>query len=302
MRGQAEKVKDLVRRLRNDEVPHDVAEIFAELGTWPFARTADRVLSREPVHEQATSVPNSGAASIARRFHEDCGTLTHDVDASIRSLESGTRAIRVGHQPNFAGYLKLVSLLVAVAEVARNRNEIPVYLVNDCDVVANQRFARSQIPEVNHPRGFRYLNLPKWKTDTSRLAFSAPRPSSDWLDEVVKAIRENAESESRLLPVNPSDAAVSSDAVVEDLRHAWESSQTLAELATCFLSRLVNIRMDTRVVFVSGFEVWRRTGGPLTHFLLEHWEDVKEAHSAGPPPDRLRPPPSRPRRSPSPGR
>lgn len=269
---------DLVARLRQGNAPPAVSEVFRAVGAWPYARSASELLAlpREPGFRTVPVAP-SHSAELGREFHTLAGTLTPNVNQSLTELSVGRQCVRVAHQPNFAAYLKAFALLVASDEVAKMSGCVPVYLVNDCDVASNDRFARTMMPDFTSPRGMRYLSLPHRGYSSNSLASRRERPSRDWLNASMRLIEENCAMETRLSHIPQPAGSLTVEDINEDLTLAWEQSQTVSELTTIFLSRLTNVRLNLGVVFLQGHDVWQKVGAEVIGFLLNHWAIVVDA-------------------------
>jgi hypothetical protein len=209
-------------------------------------------------------------------FHGNAGTLTSAVGETLEALEQGQRCIRVSHQPNFAAYLKLVALFVATDVLAERTGYAPIYIVNDCDVVTNERFSRALLPDFTHPAGHRYLRLRLLGLPSATLAQLAPRPPETWLRETGARIIENFATELRLSRrVRSLDGQLEVEVILADLEYAWHNSQTMSQMTSIFLSRLANLRLALGIVFIPGSAVWREVGPQVVEYLFEHWEAMR---------------------------
>jgi hypothetical protein len=269
-------VRGIVTQLRLAEAPPELMDTFQPLGTWPFARTAREVL----MLEHGSSNPSDffmrpeALTSIGRAFHVRAGTLTPKVAESLDAMASGRQLIRVGHQPNFAAYLKLGSLFIAAEEAAAMIQVVPIYIINDCDVISNETFMRTILPDVTHPRGGVYLSVPLGGKASSSVNFQSSLPAYDWLRSTIGLIRENARGEMKITRQAEIPSQRSITDIVDDLEFSWHNARTLSEMTSIFLSRMVNIRFGLGTIFLSGHVLWNNVGPIVSAVLMERWTEV----------------------------
>ena len=270
----------IVAKLRLGEAPLEQIEVFGELGSWPFSKTAREILEfrHGSADQSGFLLPPGLVADIGHAFHTTAGTLTPRVRRALEAVAAGRQWLRVAHQPNFAGYLKLVSLFVAAEEAATLlADTVPAYIMNDCDVVTNARFCRTILPDVTHPRGGRYLSVRNSGEPSSRVMFRAAVPPIEWLRSTIGLIRDNSEHEKRLLWHAAPMAHVSIEDIISDIEFAWHNSKTLSEMTSILLSRVANVRLQLATVFLPGHALWKSAGPDISTAILSRWPEVVRA-------------------------
>jgi hypothetical protein len=269
---------ELISQLRHGDAPATIIKHFGILGSWIFGTTVSNVLalSRARCRSLRNICDPGAVAELCLGFHSLAGTLTPAVRRSIDDIAAGRQWIRLGHQPNFAAYLKLVGLFSAAEETAHLHNSVPVFLLNDCDTVNDDRFRRAVLPDITHPRGGRYISISTRGIPSATVAFRASIPSRDWLTNVCRIIRDNAAVEDRLN--KSSHLRSTTEDIVGDLAFAWHNADTVAAMTSILLSRLVNIRLGLATAFVPGHRLWAHIGGhQATVDLFSNWADVASA-------------------------
>ena len=273
-------MRTLAQALRAGHPDDPLRRAFAPLGSWP---TVDRLADFEAAKGQRSGefdLDGGALAQIGTRFHDTAGTLTPAVAASLAAIGSGTKCVRVSHQPNFAAYLKLLSLF-ATADAVADRFELPsVYVINDCDAIANERFVRCLLPDVTRAKGHQYLSLPVNRQPHDSVAFRAPAPPLSWLVGIAERLEENFRSELRLIGIDPPDDALSVATVVEDIEYSLSVAQNLAEFTAVLLSRTVNLRLELPTPFLPGHLLWREVGADALGGMLSRWPEVLAAQES----------------------
>jgi hypothetical protein len=185
--------------------------------------------------------------------------------------------MRIAHQPNFAAYLKIVSLFMIAEELAPKMDTVSAYIMNDCDVVINERFSRTILPDLIHPRGGRYISVRQASTPSSLVLFRAPVPPIDWLTSTTRLIRENAETEARFLKKTYRNTPIPTDGVIDDIQFAWSAADNLSHMTGILLSRIVNLRLELGTVFLPGHELWASAGPIVGSAILSRWPEIVKA-------------------------
>ncbi len=271
-----------LRQVRHAETALAIPDGLRPISQWLFAKNAGNVLQLEhggwaKSHHSANS---EFVGSLGKSFHESAGTLTEPVIKSLNALKAGRQWTRIGHQPNFAAYLKLAGLFDAASEAALMSDTVPVYIVNDFDIMRNERFTRSILPDVTHPRGGRYLSLPINRgTSASKVSFRAERPSYTWLIGAMQLIQENYQHELRIMRSEEFYSVENIEGILADLRYAWEHAVTLSDMASIFLSRLINLRLHNPTVFIPGRKLWMAVGPSLSEDLVARWAEIARAQN-----------------------
>jgi hypothetical protein len=272
-------MRELARALRAPPSANGLAEAFSPLGQWP---TVNRLTDFEALRCRQAGEYTLDGGALARmgtRFHDSAGTLTQGVSENLARISAGTSCVRVSHQPNFAAYLKQLALFITADAVAGHLDLPPVYVINDCDVIANERFARCMLPDVTREKGYEYVALPPKRKPHDSVAFRVPPPPAHWLAELTKRLRDNVRDERRLIRIEPPEDALSIEEVVEDLEHALAVAQSLSEFTSVLLSRIVNLRLDLPIPFLPGHELWKEVGASALGDMLARWPEVSAAQA-----------------------
>lgn len=275
-------MRGLADLLRSRMITEGQSQVFRKLGDWPFAETASEVMtSTHGLTERSSDVLNADfAIRLAKKFHSTGGTLTPEVRNGLMQIQLRKQWLRVAHQPNFGAYLKVISLFVAAEEMALLSGTVPVYVMNDCDVVSNKRFCRSILPDIFHPRGISYLSIRNTSPVSSRVMFLAPRPSAQWLQATTAIMRSNWERERALLKDTGTQRQIDIEELISDLEFSWHNSISLSEMTGMFLSRVVNLRLELGTIFVPGHALWKHAGPAISTFILDQWMDIAQSQKA----------------------
>lgn len=268
--------------LRNGRMPEAQSQVFRKLGDWPFAETAGEVMiSMHGSTENSLDMLTADAViSIGKAFHAAAGTLTPKVREGLKQVQAHKKWIRVAHQPNFAAYLKVISLFVAAEEVAFLSGAVPVYVMNDFDVASNKRFCRSVLPNIFHPRGISYLSIRNTTPSSSQVMFCAPHPTAQWLQATTELIRSNSKRERALLKNTDSQGQIDVEELISDLEFSWHNSVSLSEMTGILLSRVVNLRLKLGTIFLPGHALWAQAGPTISTFILDRWAEIARSQKA----------------------
>jgi hypothetical protein len=273
-------MRELAKLLRTAPQSDDIVRLFAMPLPWVAARRLEDFGWVDSTQHRRYSGDPIVAAAASEAFHVKAGTLTPAVNDRLAQVRAGARCVRVSHQPNFAAYLKEVSLFVVAEAVAERQDLAPIYVINDCDIVANDRFARCVLPDLTRGDGIDYLRLPRRRNPHDAISATAQLPSRAWLDESIARIRANEERETQATGISPPSGAVSVSTIADDLTYAYEFASTLSEFTAILLSRIVNLRLGRGVPFVSGLALWRSHGGQVLDDVVECWSRITDAQVA----------------------
>lgn len=236
------------------------------------------------VREKLPLAPAQDLQRAAYEFHQKAGTLTPKVQESITLLgDSFSPRIRFAHQPNFSmeDPVKFNFLALEFNANALNSEHgllgCPVYLAIDYDDCSDERFRQSRIPLFPYAYKYKILSGAVPESSFGQVMWAVPKPTPKLID---KWIKEHWKAESRILqPSNIGEAEKFQGRFhewEEEVREAYDRSDTLTEFNMILLSIEMNRRWNFRMVFLPGHEV-QSSMQKGYEYLIARWPEVKAA-------------------------
>lgn len=233
-------------------------------------------------------------AGWVRKFHEECGTLSPQVEESIYNLRNGSSVLLMtAHQPNlfaYSGVLRKATLNQVLAEKLAERLKLPVvtfFGLADQDFTDDRWVRSALLPDVERRDGVLelHLDLPE-----KMMLYRAVKPAEKVLDEWRNEIR--AWSERNLRSIEHYCRSVGAkfekgDALSRNFERFWtivEQAYSRAVVYSDFngftMSKIVNEAWGYPTLF-SRFSECQQIFQDEFGFILSNFEEysrcVKEA-------------------------
>ena len=194
-------------------------------------------------------------AKWIRNFHQECGTLTPNLEASIRNLEEAScLVLMTAHQPNlfaYSGVLRKATLNHVLAKKLSERLGVPVvsfFGVADQDFTDDRWVRTAQLPDVEKRNGVFEL---RFNAPERMLLNRVGKPSKQVLDSWENEIRNWIEKQSSTieretqfsnleLDTRKADLVKNFEAFWELVQKAYDDAETYSDFNAFVTSRIVN--------------------------------------------------------------
>jgi hypothetical protein len=226
-------------------------------------------------------------AKWVRGFHQKCGTLTSDVEASIGNLEEGSCLILMtAHQPNlfaYSGVFRKASLNHVLGKRLSERLRVPIvcfFGVADQDFTDDRWVRSALLPDVERRDGLLELrfDLPE-KLMLNKVAKPSKKVLDSWKNEIENWLNRKLSSigrgcESFGLQFNIEKAHFEENfegfwALVED---AYGRAETYADFNAFVMSKVVNEAWGYGTLF-SRFSECQQIFEPEFRLLLSRFDE-----------------------------
>jgi len=225
-------------------------------------------------------------AEWVRKFHEDCGTLSRQVEESIENLRSGSCIfLMTAHQPNlfaYSGVLRKATLNQVLSEKLAERLKQPVvtfFGLADQDFTDDRWVKSAVLPDVERRDGVLELRL---DLPEKTMLCRAPKPAEKVLDEWRNEIRAWFERNLRSIEHYCRSVGAKferSDVLSRNFESFWtivEQAYSRAVVYSDFnsftMSKIVNEAWGYPTLF-SRFSECQQIFQEEFGFILSHFED-----------------------------
>jgi hypothetical protein len=281
-------------------------EFAKEVTTDPFAYESLDQLSndcvefynknlREITNASETLVKRQALAKWIKKFHQDRGTITSEVEEAIGTLEdTPCLLLMTAHQPNlfaYSGVLRKATLTHVLAESLSKRLHVPVvcfFGIADQDFSDNRWVNSAVLPDVERRNGILELhaNLPK-KIILNKIQKPSRQVIDGWKKQIENWFNQKFDSVQRYcrdlgIPFGTQKTLLTKNfedfwELVED---AYSKANNYADFNAFVMSEIVNNVWDYSTVF-SRFSDCQQIFEKEFSFLLSHSNEysiyVKEA-------------------------
>lgn len=230
-----------------------------------------------------------------RKFHQDCGTLTPQVEDAIEKLKSNScLLLMTAHQPNlfaYSGVLRKATLNYVLAEKLSQSLNLPVvsfFGIADQDFTDDRWVKSALLPDVERRDGVFELriNLPE-KLMLNKVAKPSRRVLDGWRNEIKGWFTRkliSVERSFKSLGVEFSRQNICLPENFEDfwriVEESYERAETYSDFNAFVMSTIVNVAWGYDTLF-SRFSECQQIFEREFCFLLSHFEEysqyIKEA-------------------------
>jgi hypothetical protein len=281
--------------------------VFAkEVTTDPFAYESLGQLSndcvefynknlREITNASETLVKRQALAKWIKKFHQDCGTITSEVEKAIGTLEdTPCLLLMTAHQPNlfaYSGVLRKATLTQVLAGSLSERLHIPVvcfFGIADQDFSDDRWVNSAVLPDVKRRNGILELhaNLPK-KIILNKIQKPSRQVIDGWQKQIESWFNQKFDSVQRSCRDLGIAFGTQKTLLTKNFEDFWEivedaylKANNYADFNAFVMSEIVNNVWGYSTVF-SRFSECQRIFEEEFSFLLSHSEEysryVKEA-------------------------
>jgi hypothetical protein len=223
-------------------------------------------------------------ARWVRDFHQKCGTLTSDVEASIGNLEEGScLVLMTAHQPNlfaYSGVLRKATLNHVLAKKLSENLRVPVvsfFGVADQDFTDDRWVMTAQLPDAERRNGLVELkfDMPQ-KLMLNRVGKPSKRVIDNWQNEIKNWIsRQSAlvERECKLnnleLDSKKAELVRNFEAFWELVQNAYDNAEIYSDFNAFVMSRIVNEVWGYDTLFSRFSECQQIFEREFSHLLAE---------------------------------
>lgn len=190
-----------------------------------------------------------------RVFHQKCGTLTSEVEASIRNLEEGScLVLMTAHQPNlfaYSGVFRKAALIYVLARKLSEHLRVPIvsfFGVADQDFADDRWVQTAQLPDVERRNGLLEL---KFNSPEKMMLNRVGKPSKQildtweneirsWIDRQSSTIGREYKFSNLKLDNKKAELVKNFEVFWELVQNAYEAAETYSDFNAFVMSRIVN--------------------------------------------------------------
>jgi hypothetical protein len=235
-------------------------------------------------HSQEVVERRKQLASWVRNFHQKCGTLTSDVEASIKNLEeSSCLVLMTAHQPNlfaYSGVLRKASLNHVLARKLSEKLKVPVvsfFGVADQDFTDDRWVKTAQLPDVERSDGLvelRYnlaekMMLNKVGKPSKKILDNWHNEIVNWIDRQNSIIKRGCSSPNLELAHKKAELLQNFDDLWTQIQNAYDNAENYSDFNAFVMSRIVNEVWGYDTLFSRFSECQRIFEKEFSHLLME---------------------------------
>ena len=254
-----------------------------------------RSLTEKAANASGTSEKRDELSRWIRKFHQDCGTLTPQVEDAIEKLKSNScLLLMTAHQPNlfaYSGVLRKTTLDYVLAEKLSESLNLPVvsfFGIADQDFTDDRWVKSALLPDVERKDGVLELRINLLeKLMLNKVAKPSRHVLDGWRNEIKGWFNRKLISVERSFKSLGVEFSQQNTRLPENFEDFWriveesyERAETYSDFNAFVMSKIVNVTWGYDTLF-SRFSECQQIFEREFCFLLSHFEEysqyVKEA-------------------------